>query len=190
MVPILELTSLLLVLAFAGLLVHAAVQDCRRFLISNRTVLGVAALFTLFIAAQWALPEGSRMIPAPFDHLWKGLLLSLVVFAAAAALFALNVMGGGDVKLLAAITLWAGPAWTAPFILVTAIAGGIVTLGLLLMAAIAPKSAIAAPAASPNLNPLRSRMQNVKVPYGLGISAGGLAVAWFLATRADLFSAT
>lgn len=189
MVLLLQTFSSLLVVAFAGLLLHAAVQDCRNYLISNRIVVGIAALFALFMAAQLLLPEPARLLAAPLAHLWKAMILALLVFAGAAGLFALGVMGGGDVKLLTAVTLWAGPQWTAPFLLLTAVAGGLVTLMVLLHALARPRTSEAGGTASPNLNPLRTRMQNVKVPYGLGISAGGLMVAWFLASRANFFPA-
>lgn len=191
MVPVLQAFSSSLVVAFAGLLLHAAVQDFRHYIISNRTVMGVIALFALFLVAQLLLPEPARLLAAPVEHLWKALILALVVFAGAAGLFAAGVMGGGDVKLLGAVTLWAGPQWTAPFLLLTALAGGLVTLVVLLHAFTRPVGAAAVPAnsTSPNLNPLRTRMQNVKVPYGLGISGGGLMIAWFLASRANFIPA-
>lgn len=196
MVLLLQVFSSLLVVAFAGLLVQAAVQDWRSYTISNRTVMAVVATFALFMTAQGILPEHARLVAAPLEHLWKAVLLALVVFAVAAGLFAARVMGGGDVKLMAAVTLWAGPQWTAPFLLLTAIAGGLVTLVVMLQALVRPGAAevgaeteAAAGPASPNVNPLRTKMQNVKVPYGLGISAGGLMVAWFLAKGANFLLA-
>lgn len=189
MVLLLQIFSSLAVVAFAALLLHAAVGDWRRYVIGNRIVVAVAVLFTLFLAAQTALPADARLLAAPLDHLWKAAGLAALVFAGGAGLFAARVMGGGDVKLMTAVTLWAGPQWTASFLLVTAFAGGLVTLVVLLHALARPGMVQAGAAASPNLNPLRTRMQNVKVPYGLGISAGGLMVAWFLASRANFFPA-
>lgn len=191
MVPVLQAFSSLLVVAFAGLLLYAAAQDFRHYVISNRTVMGVTALFALFMVAQLLLPEPARLLAAPLEHLWKAVVLAVVVFAGAAGLFAAGAMGGGDVKLLAAVTLWAGPQWTAPFLLLTALAGGLVTLVMLLHALSRPgrAAAVQAISTSPNLNFLRTRMQNVKVPYGLGISCGGLMIAWFLASRAAFIPA-
>jgi prepilin peptidase CpaA len=54
--------------------------------------------------------------------------LALLIYV---PLFALRAMGGGDVKLMAAVGSLAGPrGWIAIF-LVTAIAGGLIALGLI-----------------------------------------------------------
>ena len=57
---------------------------------------------------------------------------AVVVFAIFAAMFAIGAMGGGDVKMIAALALW----WPLPafFHLVTvmAIAGGLLTLAMLI----------------------------------------------------------
>lgn len=57
-----------------------------------------------------------------------GLLAGLLVFALAFIPFTLGLLGGGDVKLLATCTLWAGWAEITDFLLLTALLGGLVAL--------------------------------------------------------------
>lgn len=68
---------------------------------------------------------------------WAGLKLSLLGFGAASlvygVLFALRAMGGGDVKLMAAIGAFSGPdQWFVIFVL-TSILGGVFALVTLLV---------------------------------------------------------
>ncbi len=54
------------------------------------------------------------------------------VFLGGAVLFARGYLGGGDVKLLAAATLWAGPAGTPTLLMLTGVLGGALALFLLM----------------------------------------------------------
>lgn len=186
MMAFLQAASFVLVFVFAALLIYAAVNDYRHYVIANKTVLAVLGLFLPFIASQFALPAEARLIAAPGAHLIQGGLCAILVFAGAAALFAVRAMGGGDVKLLAVITLWAGPGLTLPFLLTTALAGGVVTLAVLVHARtrVDVTAAEASGGASQIVNPLQPKLNPLKVPYGLGICAGGLMVAYALLSRA------
>ncbi|MET4683954.1 A24 family peptidase [Brevundimonas faecalis] len=84
-------------------------------------------------------------------------------------MFALNWLGGGDAKLLAAVSLWLGLSGVTPFILFTAVAGGGLCLFLL--------------SARPHLHVLAgngpawiARLMQPKgdVPYGVAIAVGAL----------------
>ena len=83
--------------------------------------------------------------------------------------FAIGMIGGGDVKFLAAVGLFAGPAHVLDFMLVTALVGGVLGLALLAGAPIGPVS-------SRGDATLRNRLRS-RVPYGPAIAAGGLWVA-------------
>ena len=75
-------------------------------------------------------------------------------------------MGAGDVKLIAATAVWAGTEHTLAFMLLTAIAGGVVS-----MAVIVRNNygwVIGWPAAENTMK---------LVPYGIAIAAAGLFVA-------------
>jgi len=88
---------LALICALGTLLIVAAITDLRSRIISNRLNLIVAAL-----APLWWIACGLPLWPDVVAQLGAG----IVVFAIFAGLFALGLMGGGDVKLLGALALW------------------------------------------------------------------------------------
>ena len=145
----------------AALLIGAGAQDLRTMHIANGFSLAIAGLFVV-----WA---GGELAAGRLSLLTLGLAVggAVMVFALGAAAFAVGALGGGDVKLLAAVSLFAGPAGLVDFLAVTAIAGGL--LGLAILAG-AP---IGQPAVA---GPLRARLRR-GLPYGPAIAAGGLWVA-------------
>ncbi len=153
-------TELLLVL-LAILLVVAAVIDVRTFTISNRLNAAVALLAPLY---WWSIA-----LP-----LWPDAALQVAVaagvFALLAGAFYMGMMGGGDVKLAAALALWFKPFVTLKILVIMSIAGGVLTLIVLLLHKKRGKQPIDgdAPAARP------------EVPYGVAIAIGAL---WILAQR-------
>jgi len=139
----------LLLLGLAAALVVAAVIDVRTFTISNRFNLAVALgapVYWLSVAVA----------------LWPGMAIQLAaggtVFALFACAFHLGMMGGGDVKLAAALALWFPPIATIRFLVIMSIAGGILTLAIL------------------GFHYLRKREGRPQIPYGVAISIGGLAI--------------
>lgn len=139
----------------AAILFWAAATDLKDRRIPNFQPLGILGLFVLLAAWQVA---GGALVTTAF--LWP-LVSAALVFSFCLVLFALGMMGGGDVKLMAAVALIAGPSLSAAFVLFVTIAGGVVALGALVHA-----SAHNTPA------------QAVKVPYGVAIMAGGLWVCF------------
>lgn len=147
----------------AALLVGAGAQDLRSMQIANGFSLGIAGLFVVWAATGLAGGQIS------LDDLALALGCAIVVFCAGAAAFAIGALGGGDVKLLAAISLFAGPHRLPSLLFVTAIAGGLLGLAMLAGAPIG-RPAMAGTA------PLRARLRG-GLPYGPAIAAGGLWVA-------------
>src|SRR4051812_13069156 len=139
----------ILLIALATLLVVAAAIDVRTFTISNRLNLTVALLAPLYWLSI-ALP------------LWPGVGLQLAggaaVFVVLAGAFYAGMMGGGDVKLAAALALWFSPQSTIKFLVLTSLAGGVLTLGILA------------------LHRVRQREGRPEIPYGVAIAFGGLAI--------------
>ena len=148
--------------AFAILLIAAGWQDLRTLRIANRLSLATVAAFAVWAAAGVAL---GRLSVAT---LGMTILCSLAVFAIGATGFAAGVLGGGDVKLLAAASLFAGSAHLIDFLVVTALVGGALGLAVLAGTPIGP----AAPAAD---GAVRARLRG-GLPYGPAIAAGGLWV--------------
>ncbi len=157
-----------IVLLFGALLVWAAASDVLHYLIPNRIPAGIVLLFPAYLLAGG--------VAAPLPALLGALGVAAMVFLLAAAGFATGVLGGGDAKLLTAVALWAGPALIVPFIVITAVVGGLLALAMLTpFAALlpAPPASIAA----------RSTWRGGRgsLPYGVAIAAGGMFVAARLA---------
>lgn len=147
---------------FIGLLAWAVICDFTTLRIPNRLPLAVALLFAAHAAAN----------PGTVDWL-GGLLVALAVFAVATTLFHFQLMGGGDVKLMAAVALWAGPQEIFGFLLVTSLAGGLLALVAVTRFRFTVASTIEAMGG-------RKTMEGAfggVIPYGIAIAAGGFAVA-------------
>jgi prepilin peptidase CpaA len=133
----------------AILLLAAAVIDMRTFTISNRLNLTIAALAPLF----WL----SAALPV-WPNVAAQVGMAVGVFALLAAAFYAGLMGGGDVKLAAALALWLSPGSTIRFLVLMSIAGGALTLLLLA------------------IHKIRKKPGRPEIPYGVAIAFGGLAI--------------
>jgi prepilin peptidase CpaA len=80
------------------------------------------------------------------------------VFALLAVAFYTGMMGGGDVKLAAALALWFAPATTVLFLVYMSIGGGVLTLVVLI------------------LHRMKKKAGKPEVPYGVAIAFGALAI--------------
>ena len=141
-------TEILLAL-LALLLVVAAVIDVRTFTISNRLNLTVALTAPLY---WW-----SAHLPL-WPDVGLQVAIAAVVFALLAAAFYAGMMGGGDVKLAAALALWFSPLSAVRFLIFMSIAGGLLTLVVV------------------GLHRLRKKAGKPQVPYGVAIAVGGLII--------------
>jgi prepilin peptidase CpaA len=105
----------------AALLVVAVWGDITRFTIPN----WLNATIALLAPAYW--------YGANFGVTEIGIQLALAaaVFLVFAGAFALGVMGGGDVKMLGAISLWLRPDQIPMMLVVMSLIGGALTLILL-----------------------------------------------------------
>lgn len=148
--------------AVAGLLIYAAASDAHRYLIPNWVSIGIVLLFVPYAALS----------PAPVD--WQGgLITSGAALAAGFGLYSRRLVGGGDVKLIAACALWAGISQVLAFLIVTSLAGGALALGLLLARTlIARRRGATSGAVEGGEIPLMRQ----RVPYGLAIAAGGIFI--------------
>lgn len=156
-------------IALAMLLLLAAWQDLRTMHIADAVSLAIVAAFALW--ASSGLARGTISLPT----VGVALACAAVMFGAGAAAFAAGALGGGDVKLLAATSLFAGPGLMSDFLLVTTLVGGALGVAVLAGAPIGPL----APAAGATI---RTRLRG-SLPYGPAIAAGGLWVAASLALQ-------
>jgi len=106
-----------LALFFAILLVAAAVEDAVRLRISNITV-GLVLLGAIVTA--FVLGIEPRM--------WQNLALLVAALLVGTPLFGRGILGGGDVKLLAATFAWFNLSTAPTVLMAVALSGGILAL--------------------------------------------------------------
>jgi prepilin peptidase CpaA len=138
-----------------ALLVAAAAEDAVRMKISNWICLGV------FVGALVAMVLGGFEF-----RLWQNLLIFSLLLAAGTMLFGAGKMGGGDVKLLAAIGLWCNFSAALLLLPIVFIGGGLLALLILAARTIAPERA------SEHVAVLK---RGSGIPYGIAIAFGTLA---------------
>ncbi len=139
-----------LALALLLLLLLAGIEDARTREIANGKN---AAIALLAIPWWWANGLGG------VDVAWQ-IGVALIVFALFFAAFQLGQMGGGDVKMIAALALWLPPGAVLSMLMVMSLLGGVLTLLFL-----ADRW-------------WRRAAQVAEIPYGIAIAiAGMLAIA-------------
>lgn len=139
-----------LILALAA----AAVEDAVRLRISNLACAAVLVAGLVAVAIHGLSPA-----------LWQNAVVCMAVLVLGTAVFAAGWLGGGDIKLLAAIGFWLDLRAAAGLIAAVFAAGGVVALIYLLARRIAD-------------NDRGSR--HTAVPYGLAIVLGA---AFIFATQ-------
>ena len=142
-----ELLTYGLLAGLAIALLTAAFTDLKRRQIDNWLNASIALAAPLF---WWA--SGLA--------LWPGVAMqfgvALISFAVLAMLFALRVMGGGDVKLLAALALWIQPDHFLWLVVVMSLLGGVLTIVF------------------GAWHVMRRQTGRIAIPYGVAISAAAL----------------
>ena len=154
--------DVILILAFAWFIAGqgwAAASDALRMRIPNALILYLLAGFA--ITAALAQPS--------WIDLAAHVLVGLTILSGGLVLFARGWMGGGDVKLLAVTGLWLGPTATPALLILTALAGGVLTLAMIVARALGAHRL-----AGGRIAALRDPLD--RVPYGIAIAAAAIAV--------------
>lgn len=145
--------SWILIAMLAAALAVAAFGDWRTRTIPNELN---AAIALLAIPFWWA--SGLS--------LWPDVAAQIATAAAIFALFAIafrfGAMGGGDVKLVAALALWLPVGAVLKLLVIMSVAGGLLTLAMLI------RHRIARPGGE------------LEIPYGIAIAFGGF---WLISER-------
>jgi prepilin peptidase CpaA len=94
----------------ALVLLYAAFTDLREFKIRNDLVLLLCALFILHavVSGRWTTLPWNQAVVGVGTTVAFHLAVALVAFAIMLYCYAQNLMGGGDVKILAVGYLWVG----------------------------------------------------------------------------------
>lgn len=154
-----ELVLVLAVVVFAGSMLVGAGSDLHRYEIPNQLSIIIVGAY---LPAAWAAGFGLAEIAI-------GLAVGLACLVVGIGLFALNLFGGGDVKLLAAGAVWAGWVGLADYIFLIAISGGILSLVLVLF------RRVRLPARLAGVGWVQAiHLPGNGVPYGIAIAAGAI----------------
>lgn len=151
-------TAMVVTALYAAPLVVAAAWDVATFRIPN-------FLNALFLAL---FPVAGLIAPHQPDWLWH-LAAAGAVLAGCFAMFALRLLGGGDVKLVTVAALWVGWSHLLQYLVIVALIGGGLTI--LLLALRNPVTVVALSHFGPTPKVLT---KGAPVPYGVAIAAGGL----------------
>lgn len=142
-----------LLIGLAIALLFAAFTDLRRRQIDNWLNAAIALAAPLY---WWA--SGLSLWP----DMALQLAVALAAFIVLAGMFALRMMGGGDVKLLAALALWFKPDWFLLLLIVMALVGGVLTIAM------------------GAWHVARRQKDKLAIPYGVAIAIAGL---WVIGTH-------
>ena len=144
-----------LALLLTALLVAAAAEDSVRLRISNVTVL-------LVIGAAVV----AAIVVGPALALWQNLAVFAALLAVGTPMFAAGKLGGGDVKLLAAVGLWFNLKGALWMLLDVVLAGGILAILIIALRSLGWSEK------------MRRRAVILRpgggIPYGVAIAAGAL----------------
>ena len=152
-----------LLISLSLCMVWVIVSDASRYIIPN-TLNGL--ILALYVLAALLLPI----------HPLSALAAAGIILGLGLGLFALGLMGGGDIKLLVVLSLWTG--WnmaTVQFIFLTAICGGVLVVLVLLLRVMMPPILFKL---RPTRNLPRLLTRKQPVPYGLAIAAAFLWLLW------------
>lgn len=152
--------SLVVIFAMFAVMVY----DISKFIIPNWLVGGLLLLYPVAV------------VLAPVAVAWPLALLGMLgVFVIGYALFALGLMGGGDIKLIIVLSLWVGFDKLGAFGFAFALLGGVASIVLLILRKIL--SVIIDD--KEKLAKLPRVLRNKEpVPYGVAIAGAFLWLAW------------
>ena len=148
-------------LVMVALCLAAAATDVRSYRIPNAIPIAVALLALVRFSALGA-----------WHDMWPSLLVGSIVLAVGFGLFVLGWLGGGDVKLIAALSLWAGPERVYEFVYIIALSGGVMALGLLVSLTLRK---VSAKLMGQRDRPISFRGRHL--PYGVAIAVGAAYLA-------------
>lgn len=153
---------------FPAVMVYAGIMDLMTLKIRNVLVIVVAVCF--FIAAP--------IVGLGIEDIVLNVAVAAIVLIVSFGFFAAGWIGGGDAKLAAATALWFGWEQVLPYLLVSTLAGGLLTLLLLgFRSILMPASFYSRPWL------VKLHESKTGVPYGIAFAIAALIVfpdtVWF-----------
>ncbi len=142
-----------LVAGLAAMLIIAAAGDLRTRTIPN----GLNAAIALGAIPFW-VASGMSFWP---DMVFQ-IGIAAIVFVLFAIAFYMGAMGGGDVKMVAAIALWLPAGAVLKLLVIMSLAGGVLTIAMLVRQRMAKSQ------------------KKLEIPYGVAIAFGGF---WLIGER-------
>ena len=159
------------------------------------SMVGICVTMVLLVAASisdlaarsvpnWmpvALAAGGLAMQIASHHLAAAILVTIAVFMIAAWCWRRGLMGGGDAKLLAAVSLVVRPASVGMLVVAIALAGGVLALAYAALRCLprAHSTHAARHRIARMLRVERRRIQRGSIPYAVAIAGG---TAYMLAT--------
>jgi len=148
-------------IAYATTLCYGCASDIKSLKIPNAVPVIVLALFLL-----------NYLLLGPTDGLTKHIIIAGSALLLGFGIFAAGLMGAGDIKLISALMLWAGPQKGCDFLIVMTFAGGLFASLLLIT-----RTSMAVWPSAQNYIPsrrIRTWAQRGIFPYGIAICTAGL----------------
>jgi len=143
------------------MLLAVALFDITKFIIPNWLNAAFILLYPIFLI----------ITPQEIEWWWS-LAAMACFFAGGMLIFQFNIMGGGDVKLLIALSLWIG--WQGQtllaFGLLVSIVGGVLAVFLLLSRFVIKLAKVKSPP--------RVLEKNAPIPYGIAIAYAFATLIW------------
>lgn len=149
------ISSLTLCVVIA-ILLFAAFNDIKHRRIPNILSLLLVVLYCIYAISGYFMDSTHDV------DILDGLMVGGLLLALGLILFAVGAVGGGDVKLLAAVSLFAGTPYIAPLLILTALSGGLVASVIWIVSKMHPKQ-----------NKVDGANRH-SVPYGVAITVSGI----------------
>lgn len=172
-----EMTNLLIII-YVALLLTAAYTDFRFFKIPNRIVASTLILYPAYV------------VSSPETVAWgTSLMAAGALFLTGLVLFRFGAMGGGDVKLLVAVSLWSGLENYLTMMILTACVGVLlIPMSAFLTSLKFARTEAAQAGGAGVLTGARTfgsalagmrfvHLRGHWIPYGVAISAAGIYIA-------------
>jgi prepilin peptidase CpaA len=165
-----QIVTSALTVMFPAAMIFAGIMDLLTLKIRNILVSGIAIVF--FVAAP--------IVGLSLTEIGLSVAVAALVLVVSFGFFAAGWIGGGDAKLAAATALWFGWDHILPYLIISTLAGGLLTLAIIGFRSLLLPAALYRFAWAVKLHESKTG-----VPYGIAFAIAALIVfpetVWFQA---------